>query len=339
MGRLPTKSKHEIYLERVKLKHNNFYDYSKTIFTGSLNTVKIICPIHGEFEQRASKHLEGCGCKQCGTDRQRKALNKTTEDFIKEAKAIHGETYDYSQTVYSNGHFPVKIICRTHGVFYQTPSNHIGAHKHGCQKCVYDSLRLGSKIFIDRAKEVHGDRYDYSKVVYNKNSEEVVIVCKEHGEFKQTPNTHTVDKSGCPSCSKKFTRMVPLTVYFIVSEDLKFIKIGVTRSLVGRLKTLFSARHTKLIGFNSFFYTRKFYSDGYEAGEAERSFKNMFSEYNAGFLIEGYSGSTEWFKLNQIILNWIKENIDDQLDLTAPPSNARLGLDSIPGQPASKARL
>ncbi len=59
------------------------------------------------------------------------------------------------------------------------------------------------KIFLDKARAVHGDRYDYSMVRYVNNRTPITICCKVHGKFTQIPFVHYEQKSGCPKCHPK----------------------------------------------------------------------------------------------------------------------------------------
>lgn len=64
------------------------------------------------------------------------------------------------------------------------------------------SIKITQQDFLERCKKVHGDRYDYSKVVYTKQNVKVPIICKEHGEFLQSPEKHWIGR-GCPKCKGK----------------------------------------------------------------------------------------------------------------------------------------
>lgn len=127
---------------------------------------------------------------------------KTTEEFIKEAKEVHGDRYDYSLVDYQGAKVNVQIICKEHGPFPQRPENHLKGQ--GCPKCgiLNRSIsRLHNCVdFIKKATEVHGNIYDYSLVNYINSSEPVKIVCKKHGPFYPTPNNHINKKSRCPHC-------------------------------------------------------------------------------------------------------------------------------------------
>lgn len=119
----------ELYIQKANKKHSSKYDYSSVFYTAMHNKIKIICPIHGMFEQRAGSHLEGKGCMEC-----RNALSRrTTEQFIHESVDIHGSKYDYSLVDYKNIDTKVDIICLEHGTFKQTPWMHL--QKSGCPTC------------------------------------------------------------------------------------------------------------------------------------------------------------------------------------------------------------
>lgn len=119
----------KIFIKEAIKIHGDKYNYSKTIYKTARQKVTIICPKHGEFEQLANAHLQGEGCFQC--ERERRA--KSTENFIKEAKKVHGDTYDYCKVNYINRNTPVIIICPKHGEFEQLPSNHLQGK--GCSHC------------------------------------------------------------------------------------------------------------------------------------------------------------------------------------------------------------
>lgn len=131
----------------------------------------------------------------------------TTEIWIEKARKVHGDLYDYSESVYIDNKTKIKIICKEHGPFWQRPSNHVSKH-YGCPKCKGEnsSKRFAStkEEFVEKAKTIHGDKYDYSKVVYINNRTKVCIICPQHGEFWQTPANHIniINKSGCYKCGR-----------------------------------------------------------------------------------------------------------------------------------------
>jgi hypothetical protein len=118
-------------------------------------------------------------------------------DFINKAKKIHGDKYDYSKVEYKNVQTKIKIICYNHGEFEQLPSKHLS--NHGCVKCS-GHYKKTSTDFINDAIQIHGDKYDYSKINYNNSQEKIIIICKVHGEFEQRPNNH-LNGQGCAKCA------------------------------------------------------------------------------------------------------------------------------------------
>ena len=191
----------EQFIEKAKEIHGDKYDYSLIKYTRLDRKVKIVCPIHGEFEQTPIRHLKSKGCPKCGRKQ------KTKEQFIEKAKEIHGDKYDYSEVNYIDDKTKVKIICPIHGEFYKRPNEHL-SEKAGCPKCSQENqneikhnlFKKTAEQFIKEAKKIHGDKYDYSKVDYYNTHTKVKIICPIHGEFEQTPKHH-LEGSGCPECA------------------------------------------------------------------------------------------------------------------------------------------
>lgn len=120
----------------------------------------------------------------------------TTKDFIERSKQIHGDKYDYSKTVYKDAHTRVVITCPTHGDFEQLPTNHLAGK--GCRLCS-SNVENTTATFITKARKVHGDKYDYSKTVFKRNRDKVIITCPIHGDFEQEANSH-LQGFGCKKC-------------------------------------------------------------------------------------------------------------------------------------------
>ena len=120
---------------------------------------------------------------------------KTTEEFIKEAKLIHGDKYDYSLTNYVNNKTKIKVICPIHGVFEQRPDSHL--KNFGCSKCGYK--KMSQQEFIDKANKIHNNKYNYSETIFENIKLKVKIVCPIHGVFEQNAHSH-LSGEGCPKC-------------------------------------------------------------------------------------------------------------------------------------------
>jgi len=127
-----TKSVKE-FIEQANFIHQNRYDYSKIKYINSLTKIEIICKKHGSFWQTPSNHLKGKNCKKCSIEKMADTKQKGSENFIKEAKKIHQNTYDYSNIEYINNKIKIAITCKVHGIFWQSPNHHLKGR--GCPNC------------------------------------------------------------------------------------------------------------------------------------------------------------------------------------------------------------
>ena len=191
----------ESFIKRAKEIHGDKYDYSKVSYVDSQTKICITCPKHGDFWQTPNMHLSKNGCPKCFNERRNKEKLLTKEKFVERANIIHGRKYDYSKVDYVNIATKVCIICPEHGEFWQTPNDHINC-KHGCPKCSHRSFKKTTNEFIEESKRIHGNKFDYSKVEYKNENTPVCIICPEHGEFWQTPHSH-LSGNGCRKCSDK----------------------------------------------------------------------------------------------------------------------------------------
>ena len=182
------------FIEKSIKKHGNRYDYSSVNYIDSNTKIDIICNKHGIFTQLPANHLKKSGCPKCGGK-----MKLTTNLFVEKAMDIHGDKYDYSNSIYENAKKFINIICKAHGEFAQISSNHLSGQ--GCPKCGGTQIK-DNKEFIDACIKIHADKYDYSLVTYINNRTKVKIICKYHGEFEQIPQNH-LSKKGCPKCGGK----------------------------------------------------------------------------------------------------------------------------------------
>lgn len=214
----------EEFVQKASLVHNNLYDYSKSIYVNSKTKLIIRCPKHNlEFEQAPANHInKKARCPQCANESA--CLKQSMPNFIERAKGTHGDLYDYSKTVYTNKYSKVIITCKIHGDFSQEASSHLKGS--GCPKCganaIGNSKRLTTAQFIEQSKQLYGpDLFDYSKVNYLNNKNNVLLRCKIHDfEFKQTPCNHLKSTYGCPKCVE-YINCIPRGPQFETSEIIK----------------------------------------------------------------------------------------------------------------------
>lgn len=185
-------------IQKASTIHQNFYDYSKVVYTGVYNKIEIVCPAHGSFFQTPKNHIWAkAGCKQCSNDRIRGTFAAET------AHTVHQHKYDYSKVDYVTVDTKVEIVCPDHGSFFQTPDKHINA-KTGCPRCKGSNMsvdrRMSTAEFVAQANKVHSNRYDYSEAVLINFHTKIRIKCPIHGLFLQVPNNHIHQPNGCPQC-------------------------------------------------------------------------------------------------------------------------------------------
>ena len=133
--RMMTKTTDE-FIAECQAKHGNRFDYAQTEYTHSHTPITVSCTRCGTtFQVRPNNHLSRGGCRTCADATRRARLSKTTAEFIRDARARHGDTYDYSDTVYTNYRTQVTIRCPVHGPWSAWPSNHTRTQAHGCPVC------------------------------------------------------------------------------------------------------------------------------------------------------------------------------------------------------------
>ena len=185
----------EEFINRASELHNYRYTYKNTIYNNWNEKVIITCPTHGDFLQKPSKHLQKQGCPSCAGNKK-----YTIESFIKKANEVHKNKYDYSLVNYIGANICVKIKCTFDNyIFEQTPGNHLVGK--GCPKC--SGRLMDTNSFIEKAKSIHKEKFDYSKVIYINTGTKVIIYCNScKKEFLQTPRNH-LSGQGCPKCILK----------------------------------------------------------------------------------------------------------------------------------------
>ena len=201
----------EEFIQKAKKFHGDKYDYSQVNYINSQTHILITCiPCTFQFNIKPNNHLRGNGCKKCANKLNSEKRRKTNEQFILEAENIHKDEnnvaiYDYSQVNYISTNKKVNITCKIHGSFEQCPSDHLSGR--GCNNCAIviraKKQTFTKEDFIQKAKEVHGDKYDYSQVNYTNSQTKITLKCNAcEYVFEQIPNSH-LQGCGCDKCARK----------------------------------------------------------------------------------------------------------------------------------------
>jgi hypothetical protein len=193
----------EEFLNNVNKVHGNRYDYSKVKYVNARTKITIICKKHGEFEQLANSHSQGANCIKCTNYQQ----TKTTQQFIIEAKKVHGEKYNYSKTKYLQKNKPLTIRCRDHGYFEQVANIHLKGS--GCKECSLIETKIkknkkSKKRFVEQIKNLKTNLIIFSED-YIDSTTKIRVECKKHGIFKTLPHG-ALRGDECKKCmSKRFS--------------------------------------------------------------------------------------------------------------------------------------
>jgi len=276
------------FIEESVNIHGDKYNYVNTIYINNRTKVNVLCYIHGLFTQSPKAHINGQGCPICGnitrTNKNRQTLSEVLNKFIEK----HGTRYNYDCVVFKNVDTHIRIKCNVHGYFNQTPRCHYEGD--GCGRCYNQNrpLRLSTQDIIARCIKTHGDLYDYSHFIYKGGKKKAIIICKIHGEFRQTVNDH-IGGSGCKLCSQfGFDYTKPSKLYYLSINKGQAFKIGVTNNSVANRFLQSELEFINVIKVWS-------YSTGKEAFEMEQKILNEFSfaKWDGDYLLR--SGNTELF--------------------------------------------
>lgn len=214
----------EEFIELVEQKYKGQFTFEKTVYQGSNTKVCITCKKHGDFIITPHMLLRSQSCPKCGRERCGEAHSDNQETFMKkvEEKGLLN-LYDFSEVVYERSNVPIKLYCREkdkygreHGEFYITPNGLLMGHR--CPKCS-NLYRRTIEELIEDFRRVHGDKYNYSKVVFKNMRTKICIICPEHGEFWQLPYAHMIGQ-GCPQC--KMSHLENKICQLLKNNDIEF---------------------------------------------------------------------------------------------------------------------
>lgn len=206
------------FIERANKIHNNKYEYNLVNYINNKTNVKIVCSMHGVFEQRPDLHLQGQGCPVCGNIKKSKSQRIPIEEFIKRARSIHNNKYGYSLVNYINNAIKIKIICPEHGVFAQTPNKHLQGN--GCPKCA--GRNRTTEEAVNDIESLYPNIYDLSKFEYINATTDSLVCCKKHNYWFKD-NYHNLTTNTNRKCCCKEWQSNP-NIYIKELLDIHNIK-------------------------------------------------------------------------------------------------------------------
>lgn len=270
--------------------HGCKYDYSRVDYKNNKTKVEIKCNnCSATFWQAPCEHSgkQKQGCPHCGP-RSVKGIDK----FISEATAKHGGKYSYENAEYKTAKIKLLVTCPVHGDWAITPVAHLAGVGHGCPKCATTSVGLSKRksqeVFLQQVEAIHGDKYDYSEMVYETKRKKVCLICPVHGRFYILPN-NLLKGSSCGECfGGGYSTNKHGWLYVLKSDDI--IKVGITNiSAEARAKSVSKSSGKKFSKMMSLYS-----EDGRVANLAETNLLRLFrEEYKP--VKESFEGYTECF--------------------------------------------
>lgn len=197
------------YIEKSKVIHDNFYDYSSVNLSGG-DIIDIICPIHGHFKQNIKYHMSGHGCRKCSNERksEEKKRKYSYNELIKDSSVVHGSKYTYPPQEIKYFYDECTIICPIHGEFKQKINYHIQM-KQGCAKCGMEKLHLSKKYDIEKVISLFNEKnvnnnFEFMVESYKNMNSPSLFKCKTcNNEFKRPLSVFINDNNTCPHCNKE----------------------------------------------------------------------------------------------------------------------------------------
>lgn len=198
------------FMDRSLRKFGSKFLFHKSNYINAHTPITITCKIHGDFLLAPDSHIRSkYGCRYCAKDivmtkkKGTPTRKKTTDEFIRDAKIIHGDKYSYEKTVYQTKLKPITITCREHGDF-TLPQAGRHLEGRGCRQCYINVVRYSHKEFLEIAHQLHGtEKYDYSETIYTTMADMLEVRCLSHGVFSIRASQHLRKGTGCPTCRKE----------------------------------------------------------------------------------------------------------------------------------------
>lgn len=227
----------ETFAEKASAVHGGKYGYDSVKYFDARTSVLVTCRLHGPFSIKPTDHLSGRGCRRCGYESVSAAQSVDREHVLLKYRQVHGDRYDYSMFIYNGAHKKVIILCRVHGPFAATSSDH--AAGTGCKECAWEKLanerRLTAEQLKHRISQVHGDKYAYDFSGYHNNESKLRITCPHHGEFQQAAGSHLSGR-GCPACAAPLGEQVVAAV--LDAAQVNYIRQFMHETCRGRTRRL-----------------------------------------------------------------------------------------------------
>lgn len=188
------------FRDRITKMGREGFIIPETKFISAGTKTKFRCSKHGVFIATPYCLMIGkYACWQCSNEMLHLGNASSQEQYIDLCRKTHGDFYDYSKVKYTGYRDKVEIICPNHGSFFQRANSH-APQGNGCPECFKVRKKSNTEEYISRCISRYGDMYDYSKTVYTRGIDKLIMTCKKHGDFEIRARDHLHYGRGCQSC-------------------------------------------------------------------------------------------------------------------------------------------
>ena len=191
----------EEFIERCNKVHNNFYDYSKTIYNNKREKITVICPIHGEFNITASNHMNGQGCSKCSSEHIKMDSKWRYELFVEKANILFNNKYSFPniKAEYENNKSIITIICNDCGnTFTKRANDFLSSKDGGCKTCRDKNKLISYEELKSQCNEFTLNKFDGLK---NINNDCVDLTCIHNHTFSTKISKILNSTYRCKICS------------------------------------------------------------------------------------------------------------------------------------------
>ena len=264
----------EEFIQMAKEVHpNNLDDYSLIDYVNLSTKINIKCNIHGNYPSLPADHIGGHRCSKCSKDKLSLQFRLTLDEFIKRSNIIHNNFFDYSEVKYINTDIKVDIKCPIHGIFPQTPHNHLNGAK--CPTC---KTKTESKL-LEKIKIIYPTIQTQFRTNWCKNKktdrclpfdfviEKYKIIIELDGlqHFKQVSNWQSPEEANKRDIYKmKCANQNGYSIIRLLQEDVYFDKydwLDELKNNIEKIKkdnivqNIFLCKNNEYIDFNNIDYT------------------------------------------------------------------------------------
>ena len=189
----------DTFKRRMHELYGDKYTFVWSDFNNRQSMIRFICKEHGEQRRSVTGLSDGKGCAYCNG-------KFYPPDWIKNARAVHGEKYEYDESrPPQRGADYIRYKCPVHGWQETRYDCHV-LQGCGCALCAGVQNKLPAEYrkqrWIERCRKKFNDRFDYSQFEYVDNDTKGTIICREHHcSFITDPWTHLRGSGACPLCS------------------------------------------------------------------------------------------------------------------------------------------